>query len=127
MTDTAHMKAALQRYIDAFNARDVEGIVALYAPDATVEDPVGKDRLQGHERIRAFYAGAMAGGAVLKLVAPIRGSHGDAAAMAFEAHVESPQGKVVVRVIDIMRFDAAGRIVSMQAYWGPDDMSFTPV
>ena len=35
------MKAAMQAYIDAFNRADTAAILALYAPDATVEDPVG--------------------------------------------------------------------------------------
>ncbi len=35
------MKAAMQAYIDAFNSGSADAVVALYAEDATVEDPVG--------------------------------------------------------------------------------------
>ena len=34
------MKAAMQAYIDGFNRSSAEAVVALYADDATVEDPV---------------------------------------------------------------------------------------
>ena len=61
-------------------------------------------------------------GAVLKLSAPIRGSHGDAAAMAFEAVMKTPQGEVRVKVIDVMTFTDEGLIKSMRAYFGPGDI-----
>ena len=38
-TDT--MIDAVHAYIDRFNAQDADGIVALYADDAKVTDPVG--------------------------------------------------------------------------------------
>ena len=41
---SVQMREALQRYIDAINARDTEAVVALYADDATIEDPVGTPR-----------------------------------------------------------------------------------
>jgi len=33
-----------------------------------------------------------------------------------------PEGRAVVRVIDVMTFDDAGRFTSMRAFWGPSDM-----
>ena len=50
-------RAAMQAYIDTMNAGDLAGVVKLYAPDATVEDPVGSGKiLRGHAEIEAFYA-----------------------------------------------------------------------
>lgn len=122
MVDEAGMKAAMQAYIDAFNGADPEAIAALYADDATVEDPVGSDRKHGREAILAFYRMAVQTGARLSLAAPIRASHGNAAAMAFDVHLQMPEGPSVIRVIDVMRFDADGRFASMEAYWGPSDV-----
>jgi len=122
MNDESRMKAAMQAYIDALNAGDVDAITALYADDATVEDPVGSEVKQGREAIAAFYRMAVQTGARLSLAAPIRASHANAAAMAFDVHLTMPEGQSVIRVIDVMTFDEAGRFQSMQAYWGPSDM-----
>src|SRR5450432_3545859 len=81
------MKAAMQAYIDAFNSADVAAIVALYAADATVEDPVGSPLKRGAAEIGAFYTHSVATGAKLGLDAPIRGLHGNCAAMAFSAKI----------------------------------------
>ena len=122
MSDQQQMKAALQAYIDAFNRADVAAIVTLYAEDAVVEDPVGKAPIAGRAKIEAFYKAAVAGGAKLRLAAPIRGSHGKAAAMAFDVLLEHGALRGVIRVIDVMTFDEAGKFASMRAYWGPGDM-----
>ena len=112
------MKAAMQAYIDAFNSGSADTVVALYARDATVEDPVGSPAKRGHEQIRTFYTHSIATGAKLALDAPIRGSHGNCAAMAFTARI----GPVTVRVIDVMSFDEEGKVTSMKAYFGPGDI-----
>ncbi len=116
------MKRALQDYIDRFNRADAEGVAALYADDATVEDPVGSPVKRGKAEIAAFYKMAVATGARLTLAAPIRGSHGNAAAMAFDVRLNLPQGPSLIRVIDVMTFDDSGRFSSMRAYWGPGDV-----
>lgn len=116
------MKQALQSYIDRFNARDVEGMVALYAADASIEDPVGKPPLQGSAAIREFYQSAMVSNATLRLSAPIRGTQGDCAAMAFEIRIPLPQGEHILHAIDVMSFNQAGLVTAMRAYWDPDDM-----
>ena len=116
------MKQAMQAYIDAFNRSDADGVIALYAEDATVEDPVGKEVLVGKPKIAAFYKIAIATGARLALAAPIRASHGNSAAMAFDVQLNMPQGKALIRVIDVMSFNEAGKFASMRAFWGPSDM-----
>lgn len=116
------MKAAMQAYIDHYNRVDLAAIVALYADDATVEDPVGSPLKRGKAEIAKFYEFAMKSGAKLKLAAPIRGSHGNAAAMAFDVELKMPEGEAVIRVIDVMTFNDAGQFTSMRAFWGPGDM-----
>ncbi len=126
MISQQQMKEAMQAYIDAFNRVDPEAIVALYAEDATVEDPVGSPAKSGRKAITDFYAYAIKSGAKLRLAAPIRGSHGNSAAMAFDVELNMPQGdktaRAVIRVIDVMTFDDAGKFSSMRAFWGSTDM-----
>jgi steroid delta-isomerase len=118
MPSSAVMKAAMQAYIDKFNSGSAEAIAALYADSASVEDPVGSPLKQGKPAILAFYKSSIATGAKLSLDAPIRGSHGNAAAMAFSAKI----GPLNVRVIDVMTFDEDGKFTSMKAYFAPDDI-----
>jgi len=112
------MKAAMQAYIDAFNSGSAKAVCALYAEDATVEDPVGSPLKRGKAELEAFYTHSIATGAKLALDAPIRGSHGNCAAMCFSARI----GPVTVRVIDVMSFNEHGKFTSMKAYFGPGDI-----
>lgn len=120
MPTQEEMKAALQGYVDGFNAGDPAAVAALFADDAVVEDPVGHPPVAGRPAIDEFYANAIAGGAKLSLDGPIRGSHGDRAAMAFT--VEVPAMGMRIRAIDVMTFGPDGKIVKMEAHWGPDDI-----
>jgi steroid Delta-isomerase len=118
MPTEAVMKAAMQAYLDAFNSGSAEAVAALYTADATVEDPVGSPLKRGRAEIQGFYTHSIATGAKLSLDVPIRGSHGNAAAMAFTARI----GPITVRVIDVMTFDESGKITTMRAYFGPGDL-----
>lgn len=49
--------AVVQRFVDAFNARDARAMAALVAPAATVTRfPAGDVMMQGRDSIQAFYA-----------------------------------------------------------------------
>jgi len=122
MPNEPKMKQAMQAYLDLYNKDDLEGVVGLYADSATVEDPVGTPVKSGKAAIRDFYKYAMTTGARLSLAAPIRGSHGNSAAMAFDVKLKYEGSQMVIRVIDVMTFDEAGKFTSMKAYWGPGDM-----
>lgn len=124
MPTQAQMKAALQEYVDAFNARDAQRIIALFAENATVEDPIGAPLKRGIAEVGEFYRGSVQLVDRIELAAPIRGSHGAAAAMAFVVHLNYEGKPCQISVIDVMEFDPSGRIASMKAYWGPDDVRF---
>lgn len=118
------MKAALQQYLDGFNQGDAESIISLFADHARIEDPVGGGQIvEGKEAITAFYEGAVEVVNKLELDTPIRGSHGQCAAMAFTIHMEREGTRTLIRAIDVMTFDDAGKIVDMKAYHGPGDAS----
>jgi steroid delta-isomerase len=112
------MKATLKAYLERYNASDLDGLMALFSEDASFEDPVGTPAMRGHAQIRSFFANALKTPATLSLVAPIRGSYANAAAMAFEAIA----GQVTVRAIEVATFNEDGRIIDLKAYIGPDDI-----
>ena len=113
-------KAALQAYIDGLNARDADAVIALFAPDAEIEDPVGTPIKRGAE-IAAWFRGAVQVEPHLELVAPIRGSHADSAAMAFTVTTTRASGRFQTQSIDVAYFDANGLIRRFEGHWGPDD------
>jgi steroid delta-isomerase len=110
-------REVLRAYVDAINRRDVDGLVALFAADAVIEDPYGGTRhnIRGHADIRAFYSFVVAK-TRLELVM-VTGSGGNAAAMAIRAHV----GNDRMENISIAQFDADDRIIRYTTYWGPGD------
>ena len=46
---------AVRRQLEAFNNRDLQGFLAAYAPDATIEDGAGNVLMRGHDGMRALY------------------------------------------------------------------------
>jgi steroid delta-isomerase len=118
MPDPERMVAAVHAYVAAFEAESVDAVVALYARDATVEDPIGTPIHKGHDAIRTFYARAVTSGAKLKLEGAVRIA-GDYAAFPFSASVENGENKRRTEVIDTFRFNDENEIVEMRAFWGP--------
>ncbi|MFD1065624.1 nuclear transport factor 2 family protein [Oceanobacillus locisalsi] len=119
--DSLTMKNALQEYVDAFNANDLERLMALFSDEASVEDPFGSPAKNGHQEVKAFFAESMSG-ANLELLAAPRGSHSNAAAITFAVHTEKEGHPIRIDVTDVMTFDSEGKIATMHAYWGPDDI-----
>ncbi len=117
MASEEQMVRAVHDYIAAFDKRDPELAVALYADNATVEDPVGTPPIRGSAAIRDFYTQVMRTGAKLRLQGEIR-SAANYAAFAFSACFD-PAGEKRIEVIDIFRFDDQGKVLEMRAYWGP--------
>lgn len=115
------MVATVHAYVAAFDAGDADAVAALYAEDCTVEDPVGSPVHHGRAAVRAFYAESMKTGAKLTLEGPVRVA-GDQAVFPFSVHLNFAGGPKRIDVIDIFRFDEAGKVTEMRAYWGPTNM-----
>jgi steroid delta-isomerase len=122
MPTQAHMKAALQAYIEGFNADDADAIMALFADNAVIEDPVGSS-LKSRAEFDAFIREGVRFGARLSLAAPIRGSHGNHAAMAFTVTFVQDGVRYTTNSIDILTFDDAGKVTRMDGFWGPSDVT----
>ena len=121
MPDPIKMEAAVNAYVTAFDAGSVDKVVAIYAADATVEDPIGSPVHKGREAIRAFYAESMKTGAKLKLEGPIR-VVGDYAAFAFSVNLNYDGGPKRIDVIETLRFNDANEVTEMRAFWGQSNM-----
>lgn len=121
MPDPAAMTAAVHAYVAALNAGDLDGIVALYADDASVEDPVGSTPLVGTEAIRAFYARSTAIALQVTLDGEVRVA-GNECAFPFSVSFVHEGRRTTIRPIDTFRFDEAVRIVQMRAFFGPGNI-----
>ena len=63
----------------------------------------------------------------IRPVAPIRGSHANAAALVFDVTFQPPEGpRLLIRSLDVCTFDGEGKISSLKAYWGPEDLEPAP-
>lgn len=121
--DQSSMKRALGAYVDRMNAGDAEGLRALFAADATIEDPVGTEPKSG-DQISAWFADAVAYRTRIYPVGPVRGSRSNEAALAFEVEFSPPGNpRLRIRSVDVCSFDHEGLIVSLRAFWGEDDIS----
>ena len=108
--------AVVERYVAAFNAGDAAAIAALFADDASVQDPIGTPSHVGREAITQFYRAAIKTGARLTPTGPIRVA-GSFAAFPFCVQLEMGGSEMIIDVIDTMRFDENGRIEEMRAYF----------
>lgn len=118
MADAERIRQVMTRYPELVTKGDLDAIVALYHPDATVEDPIGSETRVGHDAIRAFYA-TSAGRVLMKLTGPVRAAAGEGAAP-YRVLLGAEGQQQVIDIIDVMTFDGAGAITSMRAFWSMD-------
>jgi steroid delta-isomerase len=118
MPDPNEIRGVLERYAKLLTAGDHRALAALYADDATIEDPIGAPLQLGADAIAKFYE-ASAGKVTMKLTGPVRVAGREAAAP-FRVLVGPEGQRSVIDVIDVMTFDDEGKITSMRAFWSPD-------
>ncbi|ARU06919.1 steroid delta-isomerase [Comamonas serinivorans] len=115
------MTAVAERYVQALNQGDLDAVMALFAADACVEDPVGSEPRRGTEAIRGFFQRVTS--------TPMTVVHdGEPRAVANEVAFGlklsfTRDGKhTTLSVIDHFRFNADGDIVAMRAFFGPQNI-----
>ena len=113
--------ALCDAYLDALVAGDLEAVLALFSPDAVVEDPVGSEPQQGLEALRAFYQIACDSVSKAERVGPPRIAGADIA-FAFTITIGSAPNAMCIDIIDVFSCDSAGKVCGMRAYWGPHNM-----
>lgn len=107
----------VQKYIEAFATKNVDLIRELFAADAVLEDPVGSEPLHGIEAIAQFYTNTFQAGVTLQVTEQERVA-GNSIAFSFNVIGEG----FTISPIDVFELNAEGKIVSMRAYWGPENM-----
>lgn len=113
-----HYTEVADNYLRYLNEKNLEGILSLYADTATVEDPVGSKVLMGMEALRKFYTGAVNIDLKLMRIGQVRVA-GVEIAFPFQLIMNYEDVPMITDIIDVFRFDEAGKIVSMRAFWGP--------
>lgn len=119
------MVGVVHRYIAALNASDLDAVVALYAPDATVEDPVGSAPHVGLEAIRSFYAGSVAMGLKVKLQGEVRAVANEVV-FPFSVQLNMNGGQLTISPIDHFRLNAQGQITHMRAFFSAENFVQAP-
>jgi ketosteroid isomerase-like protein len=117
----------------AVEAGDRAGWLALFAPDAHVEDPIGPSPFdpsggghRGTEAIGAFYDTVVASG---RVHFTIRESYaaGNECANVGTITTTLPDGsRALVDGVYSYRVDDGGRITNLRAYWEPSRMTLLP-
>ena len=113
--------AAVESYIEFLNTGTAEQIADLYAPSATVEDPIGADIRDTRDQLVEFYSiitNMEERTATLKW----KKIAGDTAVFEFTLVTGTSGIRFEITPVDIMVFDADGKVSSMRAVWQPEDL-----
>lgn len=113
--------ATVQRYLELISKGSADDIVALFAEDATVEDPVGSEPYVGSEAIKGFFATLESLERETELVSLRVCGH--EAAFQFVITFSAGDTRMRLSPIDTMVFDSDGRIVSIRSYFSPSDVT----
>jgi len=114
--------AAVNRYLELVATGTADDVAALYAENATLEDPVGSDVLAGREAIRAFYA-TIEPLTKTTVLHTVRASGGEAA-FHFRIETDTGAGVATMEPLEVMTFSDDGLITSMRAWWSDTDLTF---
>jgi steroid Delta-isomerase len=115
------INAVVDAYVDLLNSGTAEQIADLYAANATVEDPIGADLRTTRDQLVEFYSvitGMDERTATLKW----KKIAGDTAVFEFTLVTGTSGMKFEITPIDIMVFDADGKVSSMRAVWEQSDL-----
>ena len=111
----------VKRYLELVSKAQPDEVAALYADDATLEDPVGSEVHIGRPAIRGFYSSIENIKAETEVVT-LR-ALGNEVAFLWTMTVHMGDVNMRMEIISVMTFDDEGKIASMKAYWGPENVT----
>lgn len=139
MTDADHLtwnapdsdhpgRVAARRSLAAVAAGDIDAWLAVYTPDAVVEDPVGPSMFdpegtghRGHDALRAFWHTAIASVDSFHFTIHDSFANGDTCANVATFTTRFADGTVIdTDLITVYTVNDAGLITSMRAHWEPE-------
>ncbi|MEN3316701.1 MAG: steroid Delta-isomerase [Mycobacterium sp.] len=121
MSSAEQITQTVTRYLDFVSKGQPDEIAALYADDATVEDPVGGEVHIGRQAIRGFY-GTLENVKAQTEVLTLR-ALGNEAAFHWTLSIDFGGNGMRIDIISVMTFDDDGKIASMKAYWTQDNVT----
>ncbi len=120
MPTPEEIRSVVDSYVEMMCKSDIDGILALYAEDATAEDPAGGKIQNGIEELRSFYAGT-APALHVELNGPVCVA-GRECAFLLLAELTLGDAKQYLDATDVFTFNDEGKITSMRAYWNPAEL-----
>ena len=114
----------VETYMQAMSTKDYEQVLALYAEDATLEDPVGSDVLQGNAAISEFYNRLGDTEITCSTTGPVRYANREIM-FPFECVMKSADGTMTIAIIDHFVLNDDNKVVAMRAFWGPETVSMS--
>lgn len=123
MPSAEQITQTVNRYLEFVGKGQADDVAALYADDATVEDPVGGEVHIGRTAIRGFYASIEN----VKSQAEIQTLRalGNEAAFHWKLSLDFGDNGMSIDIISVMTFNEDAEIASMKAYWGPENITQT--
>ena len=118
MPGTTGVEAIFETYLERHVARDLEGVVSLFAADAVVEDPVGSPSHIGRAAIREFIRSAHQRNGQLRVerIGPVVVCGREAAAH-IRAAAEATDFQLALDVLYTIALDDTGEISSLRAFF----------
>jgi steroid delta-isomerase len=116
--DTPAKLDFVRRYLQALSDGDLSAVKGFFDEKSTFEDPYGSRYIEGVDKIGAFYQKVFAQGVAAKQTGEAR-CCGDSVAVPYRAKV----GPAQIDVITVFQFADNGKLRSMRAYWGPENMT----
>jgi steroid Delta-isomerase len=113
-------QATVEAYFAAISSLDADALVAVFAPDGAMQDPVGSRPIEGEEGLRRFMT-SITDTFDAMVLTPDESFHaGGEVAVRWVGRGRSKQGvEVEYAGIDVFAFDDGDRVTLMKGYWDP--------
>ena len=122
MSSTEANANTVKRYLELLEMGQPDAVAELYASDATVEDPVGGEVHIGRQAILGFYSNLPGTDNETEIVT-LRALGNEVAFVWGLAVNLGENGRMRIDIVSVMTFDDEGKIASMKAYWGPENVT----
>lgn len=114
----------LQQYWDSLRTMEPDRWIGEYAENGAVEDPVGGPVHQGHEQLRAFFAGVRKGFKLLDIQPEMTIIVPPEAAVKARVRAITVKGReLFFDLIATYKLREDGKFVQMRAFWDAADLA----
>ncbi|WP_372736546.1 nuclear transport factor 2 family protein [Nocardioides sp.] len=108
--------ATVEQYVAALNAKDPDGVLAVFSHDIVHVEPVGGRTRRGHAELRPFFEAGQIDGWHVSLEGPVM-AIGQHAAFVLRVTLEVPDGDdLVFASTDVIELNDEGLICRFTAY-----------